>query len=126
MQRLPLSLLLILLSSTVCADELPEFHFTMDQDATLLSDEDSLNPDTLPLSDNNFSAAFSSGLSSSGLTPAELNRERRAAMRERLLDSLGIARYLPRGQFSTLGHDTRWGLSVHEDLSVTLRLRMKW
>lgn len=113
MQRLPLSLLLILLSATACADELPEFHFNMDQKATLLSDEDSLSPDTLQLSNT-------------GLSVSQLNHERRAAMRERLLDSLGLSSYLPNGHFSTLGHDTRWGLSVHEDLSVTLRLRMKW
>ncbi|MDQ8036858.1 MAG: hypothetical protein REI12_05515 [Pedobacter sp.] len=125
MQRLPLSLLLILLCSTASADELPEFHFNMDQNASLLSDEDSLSPDTLQLSDNNFSSAFSSAFSS-GLTSAELNRERRAAMREHLLDSIGLSQYLPRGHFNTFGHDTRWGLSVHEDLSVTLRLRMKW
>lgn len=113
MHRLSLSLLLLLLSTIACADELPEFHFNTEQNSTLFSDDASLPPDTLQLSDTS-------------LSPSELNRERRAAMRERLLDSLGISRYLPRGHFNTLGHDTRWGLSVHEDLSVTLRLRMKW
>ncbi|MGH8494215.1 MAG: hypothetical protein ACRERR_14080 [Moraxellaceae bacterium] len=113
MQRLPLSLLLILLCASACADELPEFHFNLEQNSAMLTDGDSLTPEALQLTN-------------AGATPAELNRERRAAMREHLLDAIGLSQFLPSGHFNAMGHDTRWGLSVHEDLSVTLRLRMKW
>lgn len=66
-----------------------------------------------------------SGLSDADALALKLH-EQRDAMRERLLDALGLAPYLPRGHFSTLGYDTRWSLNLHTDRSVTLNLGVRW
>ena len=50
----------------------------------------------------------------------------RDEMRERLLEAVGLARFIPRGHFSTLGYDTRWSLNLHVDRSVTLNLGVRW
>lgn len=53
-------------------------------------------------------------------------RERHSISREKIFEALGLSRYLPSGQFTAFGQDGRWSLSLHEDESVTLRLRVKW
>lgn len=53
-------------------------------------------------------------------------RERQSISREKIFEALGLSRYLPSGHFTAFGQDGRWSLSLHEDESVTLRLRVKW
>lgn len=53
-------------------------------------------------------------------------REQRRSARERIFEALGVSRYLPNGHFAAFGHDARWSLSLQNEESVVLRLRMKW
>lgn len=53
-------------------------------------------------------------------------REQRRNARERIFEALGVSRYLPNGNFAAFGHEARWSLSLQNEESVVLRLRMKW
>lgn len=58
--------------------------------------------------------------------PAKMSREQRRAARDRLLEKLGLARFIPAHTFSAFGHDARLSLSMQDEDSVTLRMRIKW
>lgn len=58
--------------------------------------------------------------------PAKMSREQRRAARDRLLEKLGLARFIPARSFSAFGHDARLSLSMQDEDSVTLRMRIKW
>lgn len=106
------------LSLPACADvEKPLFQFDTQTrivmaDSALTTHEDAL--------------AESSLFASHVAEPARMSREQRRAARDRLLEKLGLARFLPARNFSAFGHDARLSLSMQDEDSVTLRMRIKW
>lgn len=62
----------------------------------------------------------------SALEPVKQSREQRRAARDRLLEALGISRFIPAGTFSAFGNSARWSVSMEDEDSVVLRMRMKW
>lgn len=54
------------------------------------------------------------------------NRDQRRASRERVFAALGVSRYIPSGHFMAFGNEGRWSLSLDDEDSVTMRMRVQW
>lgn len=50
----------------------------------------------------------------------------RRKLRERLLDMLGVSRFVPHGSFTTFGLKSRWTLAVPDEETVALRVSVRW
>lgn len=84
---------------------------------------DSLTSLMLPMDDI---VAAVSGADNDLASQPRQGRDRRSATRERVLEALGVSRYIPNGHFTAFGKDGRWSLSLHDEDSVVLRMRIRW
>lgn len=56
----------------------------------------------------------------------EQARMERRNLRQRLLDTLGISRFVPHGHFSAFGLATHWTMVVPDEETVALRVSARW
>ena len=95
------------------AQDLPAFAFKGSPSATLL---------TPPVASTRSQDPY---FNDAGTQAAQM-KERRTEIRERLLDALGLSQFVPGGDFMTMGYAAHWGLSLREDRSLAVRVRINW
>lgn len=119
MCRVPCLLLCLGLSLPACAEvDKPLFQFDSNSYSEMVAANATGHDDAM--------AAEPSLFASHVTEPARMNREQRRAARDRLLEILGLARFMPAHSFTAFGHDARLSLSMQDEDSVTLRMRIRW